>query len=199
MESVTALIISSGVGMGGTLARRRAGGTVSGDAYGQGQAAVPPAGLGEHGMVRAHEWDVSRRLSRPAAGRRPWWVAHPPAPAVRLEWVSTGVHAVVAVSGDLDGVTTPHLEAVVAEQPLAGCAVLEVDLGGVPSIGSTGLSVLLGVRRWCLQRGIALRVRGAQPSVWRAFEVTGLDRVFGREAPSAAGAGTPAREDLVLF
>jgi anti-anti-sigma factor len=148
-------------------------------------------------MVRAHEWDVSRRLSRLPGGRRPSWGAHAPAPAVRVEWLSTGICSVVAVSGDLDGMTTAQLEAIVAEQPLAGCAVLEVDLAGVPSIGSTGLSVLLGVRRWCLQRRIALLVRGTQPSVWRAFEATGLDRVF--EAPAAAAEELPAREDPVLF
>jgi anti-anti-sigma factor len=87
----------------------------------------------------------------------------------------------------------------VAEQPLCGCAVLEVDLGGVPSIGSTGLSVLLGVRRWCLQRGIELRVRGAQPSVWRAFEVTGLDGVFGPATPRPERPARSTDGDLVLF
>jgi len=160
-----------------------------------GTTAQPSAGLGEQGMVRAHERDGSRRLARPSAGRRPWWVAHPVHLRVRVEWLSTGVRTVVAVSGDLDDVTIPYLEAIVAEQPLAGCAVLVVDLGGVPSIGSTGLSVLLGVRRWCLQRGIALRVRRVQPSVWRAFEVTGLDRVF---APDA-GLGPYPRQELALF
>jgi len=116
---------------------------------------------------------------------------------VRVEWLSTGIRTVVAVSGDLDGVTSAQLEAVVVEQPLAGCAVLEVDLAGVPSIGSTGLSVLLGVRRWCLQRRIALRIRGTQPSVWRAFEATGLDRVF--EAPATQAEQLPVREDPLLF
>jgi len=120
-------------------------------------------------------------------------------PGFRLEWQSTGVHTVVAASGDLDRVTTPHLEAIVAEQPLSGCAVLEVDLGGVPSIGSTGLSVLLGVRRWCLQRGIELRVRGAQPSVWRAFEVTGLDGVFGPATPRPERPARSTDGELVLF
>ena len=147
-------------------------------------------------MVRAHEWDVSRRLARAPAGRRPWWVSHAAGPGFRVEWEATGVHTVVAVSGDLDRVTVAHLEAMVAEQSLAGCAVLEVDLDGVPSIGSAGLSVLLGVRRWCLQRGMEIRIRGAQPSVWRAFEVTGLDRVF------AVGATAPRphpRQDLLLF
>jgi anti-anti-sigma factor len=148
-------------------------------------------------MVRAHEWDVSRRLARAPGGRRPWWVNHPAPgrPAFGLEWESTGAHAAVAVSGDLDVRTATELEVSVAEQPLTGCTALEVDLGGVASIGSAGLSMLLGIRRECLQRGIELRVRGAQPSVWRAFEVTGLHTVFASVEEPAAG---PA-QDLSLF
>jgi anti-anti-sigma factor len=158
---------------------------------------MPSAGLGEQGMVRAHERDVSRRLARAPGGRRPWWVGHPErrSPALHLEWQATGDRTVVAVTGDLDRVTGPQLEAVVARQPLVGCAVLEVDLAGVPSVGSDGLSVLLGVRRWALQRGIELRVRGTQPSVWRAFEATGLAAVF---SPTP-GPVPQATGDLVLF
>jgi anti-anti-sigma factor len=148
-------------------------------------------------MVRAHEWDVSRRLGRSPAGRRPSWVMHSARPAVRLEWEAIGVVTVIAVSGDLGSVTTADLEALVAEQPLAGCAVLEVDLRGVPSIGSAGLAVLGGARRWCLQRGITMRLRGTQPSVWRAFEVTGLDRVFATAGPPPAP--SPVTGELVLF
>ena len=149
-------------------------------------------------MVRAHEWDVSRRLARAPGGRRPWWVAHPvPArPALRLEWEATGTRTVVAVSGDLDVVTPQRLEAFVAEQSLVGCRVLEVDLRGVPSIGSVGLSVLLDVRRWCLQQGVDLCVRGTQPSVWRVFETTGLDLVF---APTADEDASSAVQELTLF
>lgn len=158
--------------------------------------AVPSVGLGEQGMVRAHEWDVSRRLARAPGGRRPWWVAHPaPAPGpLHLEWESTGARTVVAVSGDLDAV--PTWETVVARRALTGCSVLAVDLAGVPSIGSEALSALLGVRRWCLQRGIELRIQGAQPSVWRVFEVTGLDLVF---APAAEPTLPPAVQELTLF
>jgi anti-anti-sigma factor len=147
-------------------------------------------------MVREHEWAVSRRLARSAA-RRPWWGSHPPQRSTGpvLEWLATGPRTVVAVSGDLDRVTSAQLEAFLAQQPLAGCAVLEIDLMGVPSVGSTGLSVLLGVRRWALQRGIELRIRGTQPSVWRAFEVTGLAAAF--TAPSEPA--VPPVQDLVLF
>src|SRR5918912_2272174 len=105
-------------------------------------------------MVRAHEWDVSRRLARAPGGRRPWWVAHPPPapPPLRLEWESAGDHAVVGVSGDVDDRGAPQLEAFVAGRWQAGCTVLEIDLAGVRSMGSIGLSELLGVRRWCEQR-----------------------------------------------
>ncbi|WP_324274805.1 STAS domain-containing protein [Blastococcus brunescens] len=131
-----------------------------------------------------------------ARGRRPWWVTHPaPAPApLRLEWESTGARAVLAVSGDLDAVPTE--EVLVARRALTGCSVLQVDLAGVPSIGSGGLSVLLGVRRWCLQRGIELRIQGAQPSVWRVFQLTGLDLVF---APEVEPTLPPAVQELTLF
>ena len=147
-------------------------------------------------MVRAHEWDVSRRLAR--APRRPWWVAHAVAqpPALRLEAESTGSRVVVAVSGDVDALTAPQLEAFVAERPLTGCTLLEIDLAGVRSMGTVGLTVLLGVRRWCHQRGVELRLRGAQPSVWRVFEVTGLDRVF---MPSAGRTDSAPEQQLALF
>lgn len=149
-------------------------------------------------MVRGHEWDVSRRLARAPGGRRPWWVSHPvpQLPALELDWESTGPYAHVVVTGDVDVLNAPQLEALVAERSLAGCNVLEIDLSGVLSMGSVGLSVLLGVQRWCEQRGIELRVRGAQPSVWRVFEVTGLDRDFG---PSDRPAGREPVQELALF
>lgn len=144
-------------------------------------------------MVRAHEQDAARRLARPSGGRRPWWVGHPVPrrPASGLDWESSGTRAVVLVRGDLGA----HLETFLAGEPLAGCRELEIDLAGVPSMGSVGLSVLLGVRRWALQRGIALRLRGVQPSVWRVVELAGLAQLFTSavEPPPA-----PAQE-LALF
>lgn len=146
-------------------------------------------------MVRAHEWETSRRLAR-ARERRPWWAADPapPVPPVRLEWESAGPHAVVVIEGDVDSTTCADLEGLVAEQPLTGCTVLELDLSAVPSLGPEGLAVLLGVRRWCLQRSIELRVRGALPSVWRTVEVAGLDRILGGPCPKE-----PAPQESALF
>src|SRR3954463_13912293 len=116
-------------------------------------------------MVLSHEWDVSRRLARSPGSRRPWWVSHPvpDTPALDLQAESAAARVVVLVSGEIDALTAPHLEAFVAGRSLVGCTVLELDLAGVPAIASAGLSALLGLRRWCQQRGIDLRLRGGQP------------------------------------
>jgi anti-anti-sigma factor len=148
-------------------------------------------------MVLSHQWDVSGRLARSPRNRRPWWVSHPVSgpPPARVAG-SAGVRVVVVVSGEIDALTAPHLEAYVAGRSPADCTVLELDLAGVGSIASAGLTALLGLRRWCQQRGIELRLRGVRPPVWRIFELTGLHRVFpGGDGPAAAG---PTRE-LALF
>jgi anti-anti-sigma factor len=144
-------------------------------------------------MVRAHEQDASRRLGRPSAGRRPWWVAHPAPrrPAPGLDWESSGTHAVVLVRGELGA----QLETFLAGRSVAGCRELELDLSGVPSIGSAGLSALLGVHRWALQRGVTLRLSGVQPSVWRVVEPAGLAPLF---TGAAEPTGAPVQE-LALF
>jgi anti-anti-sigma factor len=147
-------------------------------------------------MVRAHEQDPARRLAR-ACGRRPWWVGHPVSrrPAAGFDWESSGSRAVVLLRGELDGRTAQHLESFLTGRSLIGCRELEIDLAGVPSMGSIGLSALLGVRRWCLQRGIALRLRAVQPSVWRVVELGGLVQAF----TPAADAVPPPAQELSLF
>lgn len=144
-------------------------------------------------MVRPHERDSTRRLARGPGARRPWWAGHPVArrPAAALEWETAGSRAVVRVRGELG----PQLELLVVGRSLAGCRDLEIDLAGVGSIGSGGLSALLGIRRWCLQRHIALRLRGAQPSVWRVVELAGLDQAFTAPAEAAGGSA----QELALF
>jgi anti-anti-sigma factor len=143
-------------------------------------------------MVRAHEQDASRRLGRQSGGRRPWWVAHPVPrrPGPGLDWESSGTRAVVFVRGELGA----QRETFLAGRSLAGCRDLEVDLAGVPSIDSAGLSALAGVHRWALQRGVGVRLRGVQPSVGRVVELAGLDRLFTAAPPEAAPA-----QDLALF
>jgi anti-anti-sigma factor len=120
-------------------------------------------------------------------------VAHPAPrrPGPGLDWESSGTRAVVTVRGELGA----QLETFLAGRSLAGCRELELDLAGVPSIGSAGLSALVGVHRWALQRGVTLRLSGVQPSVWRIVEPAGLDPLF-------TGAAEPLEapvQELALF
>jgi anti-anti-sigma factor len=120
-------------------------------------------------------------------------VAHPVPrrPGPGLDWESSGTRAVVLVRGEVGA----QLETFLAGRILAGCRELELDLAGVPSIGSSGLSALAGVDRWALQRGVSVRLGGVQPSVWRVVELAGLDRLFtAADQPD----GAPA-QDLALF
>ncbi len=148
-------------------------------------------------MVRAHEWDTSRRLSR-AAGPRPWWTSTVPAaaPSIHLEQASAGDRVVVVVRGELDVHAAGRLETFATERALVGRRVLELDLAEVPWMGSAGLSTMVTIRRWCDMQGLALLLRDVQPSVWRVFELAGLDQVFTTEPPM----GFLVRaDDLVLF
>jgi anti-sigma B factor antagonist len=148
-------------------------------------------------MVRAHEWDISRRLG-PPADRRPWWAALPPEPedALRLDVETAGARTVLSLSGELDVCTAPDLESFLGGRDLDGCAVLEIDLAGVTTMASAGLSALITVRRECELRGIDLRLRDPQSSVARVFELTGLSRLFTwGDVPD----GPAVTQDAVLF
>jgi anti-sigma B factor antagonist len=147
-------------------------------------------------MVRAHEWDVARRLGHVPASRRPWWAAHRTVrPVDVLEWESAGAEGTLLVTGDLDARTAGRLEGFVAERLRPGAVLLTVELSGARSVGSAGLGALLSLRRWCDQRGVQLRVRGALPSVWRSFEAVGVAGAFVVVGePVAAG-----EAELVLF
>jgi anti-anti-sigma factor len=146
-------------------------------------------------MVRAHEWDAARRLARLPARRRPWWTGHPaPTAALRLEWVAGAPFAVLGVDGDLVARTAGLLEPFLTSAPTAGWSRLDLDLSGVGRLDSAGLSALLGVRRWCAQLAVPLRIRGALPSVERVLALAGLDE----PAPDGDARCRPA-QDLLLF
>ena len=148
-------------------------------------------------MVRAHEWDVARRLGHVPASRQPWWAAHRTVqPVDVLAWESAGAEGSLVVVGDLDAPTAARLESFVAERLRPGSTVLEVDLSGARSVGSPGLGALLSLRHWCDQRDVQLRIRGALPSVWRSFEAVGLAGAFVVRTPVAAG---EADAELALF
>jgi anti-sigma B factor antagonist len=86
--------------------------------------------------------------------------------------------AVVALRGEFNLADTPcvasHLIAAVAA---CGPSVI-VDLAGLESIGYSGLSVLLRVRKWTRRSGGDLPLAAPRRPVRRILEVTGLIDVF---------------------
>ena len=83
-----------------------------------------------------------------------------------------------AVTGELDASTSPSLAAAVAELPV-GSGQIDVDLGGVTFIDSSGLRVLIELSDRAAADGRKVIVSGASNPVRRLFEITGLEAVFG--------------------
>ena len=82
--------------------------------------------------------------------------------------------AVVAVSGRLDGTSTPALEPVVADALATGQGVV-LDFGGLTYIASVGLRLVLQATKRAAQAGQKLAVCALQPQVREVFEISGLD------------------------
>lgn len=55
---------------------------------------------------------------------------------------------------------------------------LVADLTGVTFLSSAGLSALLETHQRCQERGAPFRVEIAHPTVLRALEITGVDRIL---------------------
>ncbi|MGE5617483.1 MAG: anti-sigma factor antagonist [Candidatus Woesearchaeota archaeon] len=85
--------------------------------------------------------------------------------------------AVVALKGDLDLWSAPHLKGVLYDLVAGGRTHLVLDLEGVGFMDSTALGVLVGVhhRLGDKQR---MAIAAAMPAVLRIFEMSGLASVF---------------------
>ena len=73
---------------------------------------------------------------------------------------------------------------------------MSVDLNAVTALDSSGIALLLLLRRRALRAGVAFQLHGARPEIWQHLNLTGLTRLFG--LPSPAGVTTappPGRAD----
>jgi anti-sigma B factor antagonist len=86
----------------------------------------------------------------------------------------------VSVSGELDAATANDLEAALAAG-VPGGTMVELDLGGVGFIDSSGLRALLVSQQTAEQTGGSLVLVATTPAVDRLLELTGLNDAFGRE------------------
>ncbi len=89
-----------------------------------------------------------------------------------------GDRARVVVQGEVDAATAGRIESALNDAIDRGTATIDVDLGGVGFIDSSGLRVLIVGRQRATEAGIGLRVVATTPAVERLFELTGLAESF---------------------
>ena len=80
----------------------------------------------------------------------------------------------VSVTGHIDTVTAPQLE---AELVLDAVEELVIDISGVTYVSSAGLRVFLSAyKSMAKKRGMT--IVGAQPAVLEVFKITGFASIF---------------------
>jgi anti-sigma B factor antagonist len=103
--------------------------------------------------------------------------------------------AVIAVRGDSDLHTAPHLRRAITVSLDRGASALVIDLTYATLVDSMTLGVLLGAVKRLRPSGGRVTVVCPARDVRRIFEITLLDRVFSlhsdREAAVAAASGPP--------
>jgi anti-sigma B factor antagonist len=81
---------------------------------------------------------------------------------------------VFALVGELDMASAPLLQSAIDTAELDATAFVVLDLEGLQFIDSTGLRVILSVRKLCADRGQELAVTRGSQQVERLLAVTGV-------------------------
>ena len=87
-----------------------------------------------------------------------------------------GDELTVRASGELSRSTAEKFEAELRLAISGNASTVDLDLGGVGFIDSTGLRSLLRVANHSVRNGGRLRMRSASPPVQKAIEWGGLER-----------------------
>ena len=97
---------------------------------------------------------------------------------LRLTTKTDNARAIVSVAGEVDVSNAGSLrDAVDAALAAEGLQALDVDMGEVPYIDSTGIGVLVGAAHKARDAGVAFSVANAQDNVVRIMGMLGVDEV----------------------
>lgn len=91
---------------------------------------------------------------------------------------------VVIVHGALDLPEVGPLRAVLGEICATDCPAVVIDLTNVNFIGSSGIGAILQARQQLDALGRTLVLRGAAPTIRRAFQITHLEDLLDFEEPA---------------
>ena len=94
---------------------------------------------------------------------------------MEIKTKSEGSTLTIAVSGRVDTVTAPELEAGLKFGD-AKCVVL--DIAEVPYMSSAGLRLLLTAHKTMLASGGELQIANVQPSVKEVLDITGFSDIL---------------------
>ena len=94
---------------------------------------------------------------------------------MEIKTATEGDKLTIAVSGRVDTVTAPELEAALKFGD-AKCVV--IDLANVPYMSSAGLRLLLTAHKTMLAKGGEMQIANVQPPVMEVFEITGFSDIF---------------------
>jgi anti-sigma B factor antagonist len=98
--------------------------------------------------------------------------------AFAVEETRNGSTVRLYLRGELDMATRARVEGALIRAEESGASVLELDLGGLTFMDSSGVHVALDARRRLREKGHSLVLLGGSESVRRVFELTGTAQLF---------------------
>jgi len=102
-----------------------------------------------------------------------------------------GASYVVSLAGDLDHAALPPVRASLLGAVHTDPGSLVVDLADLRFIDSSGLGLLVEIRRHALDRGVPVALRAPSPSVRALLEMTGALPGLFPEAGGIRASGAP--------
>jgi len=96
-----------------------------------------------------------------------------------------GDRSVIKWVGEADLAAAPRAKASVAELEVGPGDVVELDLGELTFMDSTGIRTLLSVKAMVEEARATFVLTGAPLAVWRLLEITGVDLVLGLGSDAA--------------
>ena len=94
---------------------------------------------------------------------------------MEIKTKAEGNKLTIAVSGRVDTVTAPELE---AGLKFGDAKNVVIDLKDVPYMSSAGLRLLLTVHKTMLAKGGELQIANVQPSVREVLDITGFSDIL---------------------
>jgi anti-sigma B factor antagonist len=84
----------------------------------------------------------------------------------------------ICLRGELDMATRSQVENALIRAEESGATVIELDLGGLTFMDSSGVHLALDTRRRSRTKGYSLVLLEGSAAVQRVFELTGTDHLF---------------------